>query len=736
MRSRFVSPLITLVICAIMIMVNNARANPLADQSAPPDGPASPAVAITPVLQYQGRMTNPTTGQPIADGVYAVTFSLYTVSAGGSAVWTETKNVPVTGGLFSTALGDTTPLPQSIFNGQALWLGVKVGADLEATPRQAVLPVAYALSLVPGAAITGSLSSPALRVSNSGGPALVTSGSTTLGGNVTINGSLSGGTHAHSGADITSGTVAEARVDAALARDSEVAASYYNMSTSDSRYVNTTGPETLSANSASTALSVNQSGSGMGGYFTAASTYGVRGDTASTSSGQAGVLGVASWVTTTLVQESGVEGKSLDGYGVSGISLNHYGTIGYSTNSIGVRGEAVSGSSAGVWGGSWGTGPGIYAYSANSHGVYGDGGSGSNDYGGYFSGYGGVYGYSPSWVGIYGSSGGNWGVYGTSSNANGYGVMGSNNDGIGVYGVSYTTTKYAGYFFNGGGSGSNRGVGIGAFTGGGSSSDVHPSGSYYKAAGEFSGPDGVLAATSADASSGDAVHAITTLSGSGQWALRATKAGGGNYAGYFTGNVYVYGDLSASGTKPFKIDNPLNPANEYLYHYAVESPQVQNLYNGTLVLDSHGEAVVTLPDYFSAINTGDYRYSLTPIGAPMPNLYIAEEIKGNTFKIAGGVAGQKVSWLVYGQRNDAWLRDHPATAVQAKPAEERGTYLYPQGYGLPETRSMEYAHDHALNYTPLPSLEPDRSSTPLSATVPAAATTVSTGPWQPSALLP
>ena len=150
MRSRYVSPLITLVICAIMIMVNNARANPLADQSAPPDGPASPAVAITPVLQYQGRMTNPTTGQPIADGVYAVTFSLYDVAAGGTAKWTETKNVPVTGGLFSTALGDTAPLPQSIVNGQALWLGVNVGADLEATMPAFVVGGADAIESIEG----------------------------------------------------------------------------------------------------------------------------------------------------------------------------------------------------------------------------------------------------------------------------------------------------------------------------------------------------------------------------------------------------------------------------------------------------------------------------------------------------------------------------------------------------------------------------------------------------------
>jgi hypothetical protein len=298
----------------------------LADNPTPPDdgmaAPTAPDVAITPLLQYQGRMTNPTTGQPVTDGVYAVTFSLYNVASGGAAVWTETKNVPVGGGLFSTALGDTSPLPQSLFSGQALWLGIKVGADLEATPRQAIVPVAYALSLVPGAAIAGSSPSPALSVSNSGGPALVTNGPSTLGGNVTINGSLTGGAHAHSGADITSGIVAEPRIDAALARDAEVAASYYNMSTSDNRFVNTTGPDAIFANSSVAALAVNQSGTGLASYFTSTATYGVKGETGSTASGQAGILGAAGSATT-LNHVSGVLGNSTNGYGVAGVSTKH-----------------------------------------------------------------------------------------------------------------------------------------------------------------------------------------------------------------------------------------------------------------------------------------------------------------------------------------------------------------------------------------------------------------------------
>jgi hypothetical protein len=119
------------------------------------------------MLQYQGRLTNPSTGQPVADDTYAVTFNLYTDSS-GPVVWTETKNVSVAGGLFSTLVGDITPLPQSLLNGQELWLGIKVRDDPEAIPRQTIFPVAYAMSLRPGAIINGSVSgAPILQATNS-----------------------------------------------------------------------------------------------------------------------------------------------------------------------------------------------------------------------------------------------------------------------------------------------------------------------------------------------------------------------------------------------------------------------------------------------------------------------------------------------------------------------------------------------------------------------------------------
>jgi hypothetical protein len=124
------------------------------------------------------------------------------------------------------------------------------------------------------------------------------------------------------------------------------------------------------------------------------------------------------------------------------------------------------------------------------------------------------------------------------------------------------------------------------------------------------------------------------------------------------------------------------------------------MYNGTAVLDANGEATIQLPAYFSAVNTGEYRYSLTAIGAPMPNLYIAQEVEGGTFKIAGGAPGKKVSWTLYAQRNDPYLRDHPHSDSVQKPEHEQGTYLYPQGYGQPASAGLNAARQQTLAPAP------------------------------------
>src|SRR5215211_8346024 len=100
------------------------------------------------------------------------------------------------------------------------------------------------------------------------------------------------------------------------------------------------------------------------------------------------------------------------------------------------------------------------------------------------------------------------------------------------------------------------------------------------------------------------------------------------YAAWLHGKVNIRGPLFKPGGS-FKIDHPLDPVNKYLSHSFVESPDMKNVYDGVVVLDRKGKAEIELPDWFGALNK-DFRYQLTAIGAPGPNLYIAEEISDTT----------------------------------------------------------------------------------------------------------
>ena len=151
------------------------------------------------------------------------------------------------------------------------------------------------------------------------------------------------------------------------------------------------------------------------------------------------------------------------------------------------------------------------------------------------------------------------------------------------------------------------------------------------------------------------------------------------------GDAFISGVLEAE-IKMFKIDHPLDPANKYLCHSTVESPDMKNLYDGVAVLDAAGEVIVVLPDYFEALNK-DYRYQLTCIGGFAP-VYIAEEVAGNRFKIAGGRGGLKVSWQITGIRHDASAQANRVPVELDKPVEQRGKYLRPEGYGLGQEYRM------------------------------------------------
>jgi hypothetical protein len=195
---------------------------------------------------------------------------------------------------------------------------------------------------------------------------------------------------------------------------------------------------------------------------------------------------------------------------------------------------------------------------------------------------------------------------------------------------------------------------------------------------------GVRGINNGTAASGVGVYGSHAGSGYGVFG----KAPAAGWAGVFYGRVEVTGTLSKGGGS-FKIDHPLDPANKYLYHSFVESPDMMNIYNGIAGLDGEGEAWVTLPEWFEALNR-EFRYQLTAIGSPS-ELYIAEEITNNRFKIAGGTAGMRVSWQVTGIRKDPFAEKYRIPVEEEKPAAERGYYLHHEAYGQPKVMSVMHA---------------------------------------------
>lgn len=162
------------------------------------------------------------------------------------------------------------------------------------------------------------------------------------------------------------------------------------------------------------------------------------------------------------------------------------------------------------------------------------------------------------------------------------------------------------------------------------------------------------------------------------------------FAGRFVGNVEVTGTLSKGGGS-FKIDHPLDPENKFLYHSFVESPDMMNIYNGNVVTNENGEAVVELPEYFEALNR-DFRYQLTVVGT-FAQAIVGEKVKANRFTIKTNAPGVEVSWQVTGIRHDAWANRNRIPVEEVKPDLERGYYLYPEAFDQPPERSLEQARE-------------------------------------------
>ncbi len=97
--------------------------------------------AVPQTISYQGVLKDPG-GDNVPDGDYDITFAIYDVDTGGTALWTEMQTLSVGDGIFNAMLGDVTPLDLPFDTGY--WLGVAVDPDPELTPRTELASAPYA----------------------------------------------------------------------------------------------------------------------------------------------------------------------------------------------------------------------------------------------------------------------------------------------------------------------------------------------------------------------------------------------------------------------------------------------------------------------------------------------------------------------------------------------------------------------------------------------------------------
>jgi len=710
-----------------------------------PQNAGSAAGIVPRLVRFAGSIKD-AGGKP-QTGVAGITFSFYAEEQGGTALWMETQNVQLdASGHYRVLLGATQPdgLPTQLFSsGEARWLGVQAGSEPEQS-RVLLVAVPYALKAADAETLGGKPVSAFVMSGTTGQPGAQGAPGNAVSGNAKTQQPQTAITGGGKKNYIAKFTGASTIADSAIVENSglvgigtttpevplEVETSTDNYSIV--AYNGKAGGYGVSGDATDTTkINVGVVGTAMG-----PGGFGVQ----ATSTG-AGGYGVYAGAVDTTKANTGVQGFA-DGPGGSGVSGTASGTttanFGVTGNADGPIGFGVSGSASGANGtGVSGTATNTSAYNFGVTGdAMGPGGTGVvGTAGDKTKANTGVAGGSngPGGTGVFGNasdtSKANFGVSGAAGGPGGQGVTGqatgttqtnfgvvgfaSGVNGVGVYGTATDTTKYNigvdGYAAGPGGEGV-RGEATGTTA------------ANYGVKGQADGPagEGVVGVAidttqknfgfvgfaAGPAGEGVEGNAINTsdadygvagfesgpggagLYGAGDTGVQGVAAtGGSGIAGYFVGDVNISGNLSKGGGS-FKIDHPLDPANKYLYHSFVESPDMMNVYNGNVVTNQRGVAIVTLPDYFEALNQ-DFRYQLTVIGQ-FAQAIVAKEINGNRFTIKTSKPGVKVSWQVTGIRHDAYADAHRVEVQVEKPPQEQGRYLHPELFGAPAEQAIGY----------------------------------------------
>ncbi|UCD18399.1 MAG: hypothetical protein JSV44_05690 [Candidatus Zixiibacteriota bacterium] len=411
--------------------------------------------AVPAKINYQGYLTD-AAGNPV-DGMVDMTFKIYNVDSGGTALWTETQlDVEVTNGIYHAQIGAVVALPYNIFDGD-LYLGVAIETDPEMTPRQQLTSSAFAIkaqdTITFGGLPTGSFIQQ--NEANSISSAMIQ------------NGTISAadiGANAVGASEIATNAVGAAEIGAGAVGSSEVAD---NSLTASDLGVNSVGSSEIMTG-AVTAVDMQDGaalteisdddgpGSGLNAdlldnlhssAFMAAGTdiwVNVTGDTMSGST-----TGNMLKVDNTSSSGGGTaiyaRTYSETGYAVAGFSMNSGAFqneggrfMAYGDNGRGVYGRAADTGSGTNYGGYF---EGLSSYGRGAYGeargAYGRGIEGTATNSGAYTNYGGYFTAS-------GTSG--RGVYASASGSNGYGVYAYSANGDGIYGTTGASDEHAGYF--------------------------------------------------------------------------------------------------------------------------------------------------------------------------------------------------------------------------------------------------------------------------------------------------
>jgi hypothetical protein len=153
-KSRFFLPLIVGIVLGIALLALasyvSAQIGGTDDDDRVEDSSNAVAIITNDTVQVQGRLTN-ASGSPINTSVQVVA-SIYDAGVGGTLRCTDSDLVIPVNGLFTMVMDFCTA---DDFNGDQLWLGLKMGTDAEMTPRQEIHAVPYAWGLRPGAIVKG-----------------------------------------------------------------------------------------------------------------------------------------------------------------------------------------------------------------------------------------------------------------------------------------------------------------------------------------------------------------------------------------------------------------------------------------------------------------------------------------------------------------------------------------------------------------------------------------------------